>query len=203
MQSNRIDLQMLKYFFFFLEYLSCRNLSKEEVEEDLVNAYKQWIPKRKRTMVKLKELTSKLHEQQLHVSKSTKAGATAGTIGGILLIASLTTAPSTFGVVLAVILVGAGIGGAGGLKMFVSKVVEVTLAKLGLKEVQGAVDEDEEACTQLQEKLDNLERFVSDLRETESNSSELVKREFTTSTKENIDFSARFFRMHNQEIMIF
>ena len=178
-------------------------MSKEEVEEDLVNAYKQWIPKRKRTMVKLKELTSKLHEQQLHVSKSTKAGAIAGTIGGILLIASLTTAPSTFGVVLAVILVSAGIGGAGGLKMFVSKVVEVTLAKLGLKEVQGAVDEDEEACTQLQEKLDNLERFVSDLRETESNSSELVKRKFTTSTKENIDFSARFFRVHNQEIMIF
>ena len=129
-------------------------------------------------MEKLRKLTSKLHEQHINVSKSTKAGATAGTIGGILLIAGLITAPFTFAVELAVSLVGAGIGGAvsGGLVMSVSKVVEETLAKLGLKEVQGAIDEEEEACTQLQEKLDKLERFISDLREMESNGSELAKR---------------------------
>ena len=145
-------------------------------------------------MEKLEELASKLN-----FSKSTKAGATAGTIGGILLIAGLITAHFTFGAGLVVSLVGAGIGGAGGLVMYVSKVIEITL---GLKEVHGATDEDEAACMQLQEKLDNLERFVSDSREIESNGFELAKREFTTSTKENIDFSARFFRVHNQETMI-
>ena len=85
--------------------------------------------------------------------------------------AGLIIAPFTFGAELAVSLVGAGIGGAvsGGLLMSVSKVVEITLAKLGLKEVQGAIDEDTAACMQLQEKLGNLERFVSYLREIESN----------------------------------
>ncbi|CAH3161763.1 unnamed protein product [Pocillopora meandrina] len=86
----------------------------------------------------------------------------------------------------------------GGLVMSVSKVIEIILAKLGLKEVQGAIDEDKEACTQLQEKLENLERFISNLREIESNGFEflhqLVEREFTTSTEERIDISARFFR---------
>ena len=181
--------------------MSCRNLSQEEhvqaktrvleldrLTEDLADTFRQWRPKRKRTMEKLEELASKLN-----FSKSTKAGATAGTIGGILLIAGLITAHFTFGAGLVVSLVGAGIGGAGGLVMYVSKVIEITLAKLGLKEVQGATDEDEAACMQLQEKLDNLERFVSDSREIESNGFELAKREFTTSTKENIDFSARFF----------
>ena len=141
------------------------------LEKDLVDNFKRWIPKRKRTMEKLEELASKLHQQYINVSKPTKAGGTAGTIGGILLMAGLIIAPFTLGAELAVSFVGAGIGGAvsGDLLMSVSKVVEITLAKLGLKEVQGAIDEDTAACMQLQEKLGNLERFVSYLREIESN----------------------------------
>ena len=168
------------------------------LEEDVVSTFRRWIPKRKRTLEKLEELATKLHEQHIKVSKSTIAGASASTVGGILAIAGLIAAPFTFGAGLVVSLVGAGIGGAGGLVMSVSKVIEIALAKLGLKEVQGAIDEDKEACTQLQEKLENLERFISNLREIESNGFEflhqLVEREFTTSTEERIDISARFFR---------
>ena len=120
-------------------------------------------------MEKLEELASKLHGQHINVSKSTIAGASASTVGGILAIAGLIAAPFTFGAGLVVSLVGAGIGGAGGLVMSVSKVIEIILAKLGLKEVQGVIDEDMEACTQLQEKLDILGRFISDFREIESN----------------------------------
>ena len=181
MHLDRIDLQKLK-FFFYIEYLTCRILLSEEsyaqvimrfrelgrLEEDVVSTFRRWIPKRKRTLEKLEELATKLHEQHIKVSKSTIAGASASTVGGILAIAGLIAAPFTFGAGLVVSLVGAGIGGAGGLVMSVSKVIEITLAKLGLKEVQGAIDEDKEACTQLQEKLENLERFISNLREIES-----------------------------------
>ena len=164
----------------------------------MVSSFGRWIPKRKRTLEKLEELAAKLHEQHINVSKSTIAGASASTLGGILAIAGLIAAPFTFGAGTVVSLVGAGIGGAGGLVMSVSKVIEITLAKLGLKEVQRAIDEDEEACTQLQEKLENLERFISNLREIESNGFEFlhqpVEREFTTSTEERIDISVRFFR---------
>ena len=210
MHLDRIDLQRLN--FFLIECLTCRILLSEEsyaqvimrfrelgrLEEDVVSTFRRWIPKRKRTLEKLEELATKLHEQHIKVSKSTIAGASASTVGGILAIAGLIAAPFTFGAGLVVSLVGAGIGGAGGLVMSVSKVIEITLAKLGLKEVQGAIDEDKEACTQLQEKLGNLERFISNLREIESNGFEflhqLVEREFTTSTEEKIDISARFFR---------
>ena len=210
MHLDRIDLQKLN--FFYIEYLTCRILLSEEsyaqvimrfrelgrLEEDVVSTFRRWIPKRKRTLEKLEELATKLHEQHIKVSKSTIAGASASTVGGILAIAGLIAAPFTFGAGIVVSLVGAGIGGAGGLVMSVSKVIEITLAKLGLKEVQGAIDEDKEACTQLQEKLENLERFISNLREIESNGFEflhqLVEREFTTSTEERIDISARFFR---------
>ena len=150
-------------------------------------------------MEKLEELASKLHEQHIDVSKSTIAGASASTVGGILAIAGLIATPFTFGAGLVVSLVGAGIGGTGGLVMSVSKVIEIILAKLGLKEVQGVIDEDKEACTQLQEKLDILGRFISDFREIESNGFEFLHNlgggEFTTSTEEKIDFSARFFRV--------
>ena len=146
-------------------------------------------------MKKLEQLASKLHQQHIKVGKSTIAGASASTVGGLLAIAGLITAPFTFGAGLVISLVVAGIGGAGGLVMSLSKVIEITLAKLRLKEVQGAINEDGEACRQLQEKLDNIERFISDFREIESNGFESAKREFTTSTKEEIDFYARFFRV--------
>ena len=150
-------------------------------------------------MEKLEELASKLHEQHIDVSKSTIAGASASTVGGILAIAGLIATPFTFGAGLVVSLIGAGIGGTGSLVMSVSKVIEIILAKLGLKEVQGVIDEDKEACTQLQEKLDILGRFISDFREIESNGFEFLHNlgggEFTTSTEEKIDFSARFFRV--------
>ena len=146
-------------------------------------------------MKKLEQLASKLHQQHIKVGKSTIAGASASTVGGLLAIAGLITAPFTFGAGLVISLVVAGIGGAGGLVMSLSKVIEITLAKLRLKKVQGAINEDGEACRQLQEKLDNIERFISDFREIESNGFESAKREFTTSTKEEIDFYARFFQV--------
>ncbi|XP_066016127.1 uncharacterized protein [Pocillopora verrucosa] len=171
----------------------------DRLGEELVNTFKQWIPKRKRTMEKLEELASKLHQQHINVSKSTIAGASASTVGGILAIAGLIATPFTFGAGLVVSLIGAGIGGTGSLVMSVSKVIEIILAKLGLKDVQRAIDEDKEACTQLQEKLENLERFISDLREIESNGFEflhnLAGRVYTTSTEEKIDFFARFLRV--------
>ena len=175
-----------------------RVLELDRLTEDLVDTFKQWIPKRKCTREKLEELASKLQEQHIKGSKSTIVGASAGTVGGILAIAGLITTPFTFGAGLVVSLVGAGIGGVGGLMMSVSKVVEVTLAKLGLKEVQRAIDEDEKASGPLRERLVDLERFISDLREIESNGVEFrrsrARKEFTPSTEGRIDLSAMFLR---------
>ena len=150
-------------------------------------------------MGKLEKLASELQKQHIIVSKSTIAGASASTVGGILAIAGLITTPFTFGAGLVVSLVGAGIGGTGGLVMSVSKVIEIILAKLELNEVQGVIDEDKEACTQLQETLDILGTFISDFREKESDGFEFLHNlaggGSTTSTEEKIDFFARFFRV--------
>ena len=169
---------------------------RDQLKEDLVDTFKQWIPKRKRTIEKLEELASKLHEQHMDVSKSTIAGASVSIVGGILAIAGLIVTPLTFGAGLVVSLAGAGIGGAGSVVMSVSKVVEIILEKLGLKEVQRAIDDDKEAHSQLQEKLDNLERFIFDLRKMGSNGFAFLHDHaegFTTSTEERIDLFARFF----------
>ena len=173
-------------------------LELDQLKEDLFENFRQWRPTRKRTREKLEELASKLQEQHIRGSKSTIVGASAGTVGGILAIAGLITAPFTFGAGFVVSLFGAGIGVVGGLVMSVSKVVEVTLAKLGLKEVQRAIDEDEEASGRLRERLVGLEKFISDLREIESNGVEFLRsrarREFPTSTEGRIDLSAMFLR---------
>ena len=133
-----------------------------------------------------------------------------GTVGGVLSIAGLIAAPFTFGAGIVVSLIGAGIGGAGGLVMSGSKVAEVILTKLGVKDVQQAIDEDKEACTDLQQQLDALESFVSDLArflKTLHDDSELeldgcgfeflhglFSNDYTTSTEEKVDLGARFFR---------
>ena len=102
---------------------------------ELIHNFIRWIPIRLRTMEQMKELETKLHEHHRNVNISTIIGASMGTVGGALSIAGLIAAPFTFGAGLIVSLVGAGIGGAGGLVLSGSKVIEIMLEKLGLKDV--------------------------------------------------------------------
>ncbi|XP_029206508.2 apolipoprotein L3-like [Acropora muricata] len=180
---------------------------------DLINDFVRWIPIRQRTMEQLEELATKLHEHHRNVNISTITGASMGTLGGALSIAGLIAAPFTFGAGLIVSLVGAGIGGAGGLVMSGSKVVEIILEKLGLKDVQAAIKEDHDACTKLQQQLDCLEDFISKLaqflkplhddaillRELEGTGFDFLREriisdDIGSSTEERVDIGAKFFR---------
>ena len=130
---------------------------------------------------------------------------------GILRVAGLTAAPFTFwaGIVVSIVV----IGGAGGMVMSGSKVVEIILESLGLKEVQAAIEDDREACSELQKQLDSLENFISSLaefikplhddavllREFEGSGFEFLSQRISyegigTSTEERVKFGARFFR---------
>ena len=169
-------------------------------------------------MEQLEELATKLHEYHRNVNISTATGASMGTVGGILSIAGLITAPFTFGAGLIVTLVGAGIGGAGGLVMAGTKIAEVIVSKAGVNAVQQAIGEDTDACIALQQQLDELESFISDLvvflrpllddalmrdrvmRELEGSGFQFLHGQFPnlnnmTSAEERVDFGARFFRI--------
>ncbi|XP_068761463.1 apolipoprotein L2-like [Montipora capricornis] len=195
------------------------NQTREGFEElhrlrmKLIYAFVQWIPIRQRTLKRLEELATKLHEHHRNVNVATITGASMGTVGGILSVAGLITAPFTFGAGIIVSLVGAGIGGTGGLAMSGSKVVEKILEKLRLKDVQLAIDEDHTACVELEQQLDSLKDFISQLaellkplpddalllREWEGNGFQFLRaRIFSnvigSSTKERVDIGAKFFR---------
>ena len=180
---------------------------------DLISGFVRWIPIRQRTMEQLEELATKLHQHHRNVNISTFTGASMGTVGGVLSIAGLIAAPFTFGEGLIVSLVGAAIGGAGGLVMSGSKVVEIILEKLGLKDVQAAIKEDHDTCTKLQQQLDRLKDFISKLaqflkplhddaillRELEGTGFCFLRERVTSndigsSTKERVDIGAKFFR---------
>ena len=180
---------------------------------ELQNTFLRWIPIRIRTKKQLDELATKLHEHHRNVNISTATGASMGTLGGILSVAGLIAAPFTFGAGIVVSLVGAGIGGAGGLVMSGSKVAEIILEKLGLKDVQAAIGEDHAACTELQQQLDSMENFIFNLaqflkplhdnamlqRELEGSGFQFLRgRIFSEgigkSTEERVDIGARFFR---------
>ncbi|CAH3119427.1 unnamed protein product, partial [Porites lobata] len=128
---------------------------------------------------------------------------------GILRVAGLIAAPFTFGAAIVVSIVGAGIGGAGGLVVSGSKVVEIILEKLGLKEVQAVIEDDREACSELQKQLDSWENFISSLaeflkplhddavllRELEGSGFECLSQrisyeEISASTEERVEFGA-------------
>ena len=132
---------------------------------------------------------------------------------GILRVAGLIAAPFTIGAGIVVSIVRAGIGGAGGMVMSGFKVVEIILEKLGLKEVQAVIEDNREACSELQKQLDSLENFISSLaeflkplhddtvllRELEGSGSEFLSQrisyeEIGASTEERVEFGARFFR---------
>ena len=150
---------------FIVDHITAQFDQLRKLREELHDAFLRWIPIRTRTKEQLEELATKVHEHHRNVNISTITGASMGTIGGILSVAGLIAAPFTFGAGIVVSLVGAGIGGAGGLVMSGSKVVEIILEKLGLKEVQAAIEDDREACSELQEQLDSLENFISSLAE--------------------------------------
>lgn len=183
------------------------------LREELHDAFLRWIPMRARTMEQLEGLGTNLHEHHRNVNITTITGASMGTVGGILSVAGLIAAPFTFGAGIVVSLVGAGIGGAGGLVMSGSKVVEIILEKLGLKDVQAAIEEDREACRELQQQLDSLENFILQLaeflkplhddavllRELEGSGFEFLRgriffEDIGSSTEEKVEFGARFFR---------
>ena len=128
---------------------------------DLQNAFLRWISIRSRTMQQLEELATKLHKI---TNIAAAAGATMGSVGGILSVAGLIATPLTLGVVGSIaatmMVAGASIGGAGAFVLSGSPVVEALLLKLGLKDVQAAIEKDREACTELQQQLDSLENFV-------------------------------------------
>ena len=96
-----------------------------------------------------------------------------------------------------------------------SKVVEIILEKLGLKEVQAVIEDDREACSELQKQLDSWENFISSLAEFlkplhddavllrelegirsgfEFLSQRISYEEISASTEERVEFGARFFR---------
>ena len=198
---------------FILKQIRAQNEQLCKLREELHDAFRSWIPIRTRTRKQLEELATKLHEHHRNVNISTITGASMGTIGGILSVAGLIAAPFTFGAGIVVSIVGAAIGGAGGLVMSGSKVAEIILEKLGLKEVQEAIEDDCKACNKLQEQLDSLENVISSLaelvkqlqgdkvllRELEGSGFEFLSQrisyeEIGASIKERVDFGARFFR---------
>lgn len=197
---------------FIVKQITEKFENLRQLRIELNKAFIRWIPKRKITKKQLEELASTLHEHHRNVNITTITGAGMGTVGGVLSIAGLIAAPFTFGAGIVVSLIGAGIGGAGGLVMSGSKVVEIILTKLGLKDVQLAIDEDREACENLQQQLDSLESFISELagflkplhddavlmRELEGSGFEflhgLFPKDYTTSAEERVEFGARFFR---------
>ena len=135
---------------FIVNQITAQFEQLRKLREGLHDAFLSWIPIRTRTKEQLEKLATKLHEHHRNVNISTITGASMGTIGGILSVAGLIAAPFTFGAGIVVSLVGAGIGGAGGLVMSGSKVVEIILEKLRLKEVQAVIEDDREACSELQ-----------------------------------------------------
>ena len=198
---------------FILKQIRAQNEQLCKLREELHDAFRSWIPIRTRTRKQLEELATKLQEHHRNVNISTITGASMGTIGGILSVAGLIAAPFTFGAGIVVSIVGAAIGGAGGLVMSGSKVAEIILEKLGLKEVQEAIEDDCKACNKLQEQLDSLENVISSLaelvkqlqgdkvllRELEGSGFEFLSQrisyeEIGASIKERVDFGARFFR---------
>ena len=198
---------------FILKQIRAQYEQLCKLREELHDAFRSWIPIRTRTRKQLEELATKLHEHHRNVNISTITGASMGTIGGILSVAGLIAAPFTFGAGIVVSIVGAAIGGAGGLVMSGSKVAEIILEKLGLKEVQEAIEDDCKACNKLQEQLDSLENVISSLaelvkqlqgdkvllRELEGSGFEFLSQrisyeEIGASTEERVEFGARFFR---------
>ena len=106
-------------------------------------------------MEQFEELETKLHEHHGNVNTSTIRGASMGTVVDALSLAGFFAT-----LFLPFPTLGAAFGGAEGLLMSGSKVVEI-MEKLGLKDVQAAINDDHEACTKLQQQLDCLDDFIS------------------------------------------
>ena len=114
------------------------------------------------TKALLEELASKLHEHHRNVNIAHFSGRAAAIVGGILVIAGIIAVPFTLGMGAILSVLGAVTGDAGAFVMVESNLVEI-IEKLGLQEVQAAIEEDRNTCKKLQQQLDFLGDFISEM----------------------------------------
>jgi len=124
---------------------------------DLQNAFLRWIPIRSGTKQQLEELATKLHKI---TNTAAAAGASVGAIGAALSITGFIAAPFIGGVATAG-LIGASIGGTSAFVSSGLQAGEILRLRLGLRDVQAAMEKDRQTCTELQQQLDSLDNFVS------------------------------------------
>ena len=136
---------LAKFTYLPFLFLTTANQTLDRHDKQLREAFLRWITIRRHTKEKLEHLEIMLGKPR--ITTGTLVGAA---LGGIL------AAPFTFGTSLMVAAAGVGIGAAiGAGTSYLSAEEEKTFR---LADVQGAIDEDREACIRLQGQLDFFNR---------------------------------------------
>lgn len=135
------------YVFTFPSFAAA-NQTLDRLRKELHEAFRRWIPIRRRTKEELEHLARNL---MLRTPAGMVAGAAVGAVvGGIL------AAPFTFGTSLGITAAGGGLGavfGAGNWNLSAEEERRFRLA-----EVQGTINSDRRACEELRKQLDSLKR---------------------------------------------
>lgn len=141
--------------------------------EELIMALILWVKMRKRTIEDLKTKRDKIIQVCKDARRTRVAGAVTSLIGGGLTVVGLGLIPVTLGGSLALSVVGAGIGVAGGVTSVSATFANAVISKTNLKHTQAIIEVDQ----QLSQQINKLGMEIKDIAQTihEENPSEKIE----------------------------
>ena len=131
--------------------------------EQLKSTLKSLRSKIPSTITQIESIQEDIDFHHDNVNKATVAGATAGIVGGGMMIAGLIAAPFTFGVSLGLTATGAVVGAAGGMTSAGAKVVDHMQSSSNNETVRKLLKTVESLCKRAQEQHSKIEQCCSEI----------------------------------------
>ena len=132
----------------------------QQLGDRLRAAVANWQPIRTETITTLRNILEKLQQMNRDVRISRIAGASTSIFGGIVAVVGFGLIPVTFGGSLALTIVGAAIGVAGGTTSAVATVTDIVKAKVCTKKAQEVIKADQEKTAEINDILEEIAREI-------------------------------------------
>lgn len=134
---------------FYVIYLFSEKEKGVQCGKELIMALSLWLKMRKGTIKDLEKKRDKIIQVCRDARRSRVAGALTSLVGGGLAVVGLGLIPVTFGGSLALSVVGAGIGVAGGITSVGATFANAIISKANLRDTQAIIEVDKQLCEQI------------------------------------------------------
>ena len=136
----------------------------QQLGDRLRAAVANWKPTRAESITTLREIVGKLQRMNRDVRISRIAGASTSIVGGVVAVVGFALIPVTFGGSLALTIIGAAVGVAGGATSAGATIADMVKTKTGTKEAEKVIKADQEQTAEINDILRTMATVIERIR---------------------------------------